>query len=240
MNKTTVAIKITAVGNPYIGMALDLMENIYFDNDSSDLQIRFFVFTDQPKRFTDEWSTRHKVVEYNQFKGIQNSSERFDQFLQIPESAGDWIVHVDADMKATSKFKIRDVIDQCSEEQFVIPTIHPGYFKAHFSKLPYDWNLEEMSLCKTTPYHYYCGGLQFYRNNAEGRQFLQFLKNVTEKYKERGYVPKWHDESIFNALIPHVKFMLNPSYCMPDDRFEKAYLYDSILHLDPKLIALTK
>jgi hypothetical protein len=236
----TIIIKITAVGNPYIGMALELMEQIYFDNDTSELQIKFYVFTDQPKRFTDEWSTRHKVIEYNQFKGIQNSSERFSQMLSIPEGLGDYIAWIDADMKATPKFKIRDIINKCPEDQFVIPTLHPGYYKKHPHKYPYDLRLEEFRFTKTTPYYYFCGGLQFYRNNEKGREFLQLLKNTTEKYKERGYTPLWNDESIFNALIPDVKYYLDPSYCMPDDRFEKVHLYQNILHLEQKLIALTK
>ena len=166
---------------------------------------------------------------------------RFERLLKYSYTSPDWLIYCDADMLVVDDIYLDRLVEDCPEEQFVIPTIHPGYIHTAPEKLPYDWKLAEMTWITTKPYRYYCGGFQLYKNNEEGRHFLQDLQDTTDWYLNfEEYTPLWRDESVFNALIPEVKYYLSPEYCMPDDRLEKFHLYESILHLKPKILARTK
>lgn len=166
---------------------------------------------------------------------------RFERLLNYSYSSPNYLIYIDADFLVVDDIYLDRLVEGCPEEQYIIPTIHPGYVHHSPERLPYDWKLKEMTWIATKPYRYYCGGFQIYKNNDQGREFLQNLHNTTDWYVNLlGYIPLWRDESIINALIPEVSYYLDPSHCYPDNATQHPHLYSGILNLKPKLLALTK
>lgn len=121
----------------------------------------------------------------------------------------DYLYYIDADM-----FFAAPVGDEVFGR--LTATIHPGFANQPKRKWTFEKRRKSQAFVPwTDATHYYCGGFQ------GGSQYLEAMAVMDAMIRcdeQRGIIPVWHDESVWNAyLVKHPPdTILSPLYCSPD------------------------
>lgn len=181
-----------------------------------------YIFTDQKKGI--EWSGNnclfHIPVEHRPFPYPTLMRYHWIASLETVIDT-DYLFYSDVDMR---------MVDVGHEIlQPLIAVRHPGFYLGGGS-----WETNPASLAYIAPekrLKYYAGGFQ----GGKSGVYIQAAKHMRDNIQadlDKGIVPVWHDESIWNEyLTKNVFAELSPSYCFPEG---------SNIPLKKKIIALNK
>lgn len=101
----------------------------------------------------------------------------------------------------------------------ITATLHPGYVGKPPHELPFERDpVSSCHVAEPAGLTYFCGG--FIGGDVENVYgFMCFVQELIDFDARSGRVPRWHDESAYNAALfegPPQK-VLTPAYCCPDD-----------------------
>ncbi|MBQ8251065.1 MAG: hypothetical protein IJY92_04040 [Alphaproteobacteria bacterium] len=108
-----------------------------------------------------------------------------------------------------------------TDEQEIMVTLHPGYWRQNKFYLPYDRNPKSKAgISEYEGKYYVMGGF----NGGTSKGFLKListLKRWSDTDMERKVMPKWHDESMLNRYVETYRqnggtpLILLPEYAIP-------------------------
>lgn len=203
----------------------------YFLKKSS---IEYFVFTDSPHIFGEEENNKiHKIYQKN-LGWPGNTLFRFRMFNMIRGELGsfDFVFFLNANIVCMEEIKEEEFLPLETE---LLLVQHPGYYKTHIRKLPYE-RRRESSACiprgKGRDYVY--GAINGGRTEAFLRMTTELDKDIQKDFK-KGIIAKWHDESHLNCYAWRYGNyrLLTPEYAYPEG-WELPYK-EKIRILDKKL-----
>lgn len=193
--------------------------------------IEINLFTDQISEYLDIGNNRVSVTQHliPPYRFPKATLYRYKIFCSKQYDC-DYMYYLDVDMS---------IVGEVGEEIFgdIVAVRHPGFFKGGGS-----WETNENSLCYTKPSNrikYFAGGFQGGRKNQYYRS-MQAMEILIDSDEEAGVVPVWHDESVWNYMLPYEQSVteLDPSYCMVEQKeLRKKWGIDNFV---PKIIALAK
>lgn len=111
-----------------------------------------------------------------------------------------------------------------TQEQEIMLTLHPGFWKSNNDRFTYDRNPKSKAyIPHGQGVHYFMGGF----NGGTSAGFLKLIKTCREWSDidmQNNQMPVWHDESMLNSYVQN-KFMregrrpliLFPEYAIPED-----------------------
>lgn len=156
--------------------------------------------------------------------------KRFHFISSVDLSRYDYVYYIDADMRF-----VAPVGDEIFGE--LVAVAHPGYAV----KGGGSWETRKESMAYVPPAKrgiYVAGGFQ---GGSRYWAMCDALAGLVDVDKSNGITPKWHDESVWNALFsryPELFTVLPPSYCMTESIDKrKAWGIENYL---PKILALEK
>ena len=174
---------------------------------------------------------------------------RYNLFLQQEEilKEYDYIFYCDIDMKFMNIVGdeiLGEGITAAQHPMYAIkkeywPPYEPNPESASYIKRP-GQIIEENGRPRFMPL-YFAGGFQ----GGKSDKFIEAIKeckNITEKDLDRGYIPIWNDESVWNKYLSDnpPATVLTPSYIYPDSLIEQYYEPLWGQKYQPKLMTLTK
>ena len=178
----------------------------------------YFLFTDH-----DDLQVPNNVVKIHQdqLPWPYVTLKRFHFFSQVSEelSKFDYIYFLNGTM-----MPLREINEEIfpTEEQAIMVTLHPGYFRSRQSHRPYDRNRKSKAYIPSNEGEYYAmGGF----NGGTGKGFLKVIKTLkewTDIDLKNNTMPVWHDESLLNRyLLTYMKengkpLVLLPEYAIPE------------------------
>ena len=174
---------------------------------------------------------------------------RYNLFLQQEEKLKeyDYIFYCDIDMKFVS------IVGDEILGQGITATQHPMYALRKEYWPPYEPNplsasyikrpgqiINENGKPRFMPL-YFAGGFQ----GGKSDKFIEAMKEckkITEQDLDKGYIPIWNDESVWNKYLSEnqPETVLTPSYVYPDSLVEQYYEPLWGQKYQPKLMTLTK
>lgn len=177
----------------------------------------YFLFTDH-----DELAVPKNVIKVHQdqLPWPYITLKRYHFFDSVKEQLKqfDFIYFLNGTMIPVSEIN-EDIFP--TEEQKIMVTLHPGYFKGNPEHFPYDRNSKSNAyIPKGSGQYYFMGGF----NGGTSTGFLKLietLKEWTDTDIKNNVIPSWHDESMLNAYVYHKMKMgyqpliLIPIYAIP-------------------------
>ena len=160
-------------------------------------QKTYFLFTDSndiklPKNVVKVYQKQEPwpyitLKRYHFFNTITDQLKHFD-----------YIYFLNANM--IFKQEVTEEIFPTKNQEFMV-TLHPGYYRCHFNKLPYERNIKSKAYIPYNSGKYYVMG-GFNGGTAEG--FLKLSKQIqewTDADLNNNIIPAWHDESMLNRYL---------------------------------------
>lgn len=227
----------------------------FFDNLYKSIQKNFlpkhekiiYYFTDEKKKL-DQYTNVVQI--YKEKLGFPSDTLYRYKFFnthkeKILKYEPEYLFYLDVDMR------IVDIVDEKiipKKNKTLTCTFHPGFYNQNRKKRPKpleDRKISSFFVPLEKRIVYFAGGFQ----GGETKEYLRVTENISKKidhdFNKLNIIPKFHDESAWNHYILHniKKFnVLKPEYCYPEMEDQQKFkeLYNTICHMQPKILALEK
>ncbi len=194
-------------------------------------QKTYFLFTDS-KNFDFEDNENVVVINQKKLGWPYDTLMRFDMFLKAKEQLKeyDYMYFINGTMHPVAP--IGEEIFP-SEEQGIMVTCHPGFYKCDRKTFSYDKNPKSSAyISDNEGQYYFMGGF----NGGISSAFLKLCEDINQKIKadlKKGIIALWHDESQLNKyVLDKNPLILTPDYAIPE---LISFNQETLLALKPKM-----